>query len=114
MGGALLLLLDCFEPPKMVEEEEEEEEEAFTPSCKDCIDNCAEIAEHIICEAEFQIMAAKTVLHNIDEVFPEIAAHLQTIRASRYLLRQEESKIKKYLRSGELSNKEHDNLLATK
>ena len=71
----------------------------------------SEIAEHIICEAEFQIMAAKTVLHNIDEVFPEIAAHLQTIRASRYLLRQEESKIKKYLRSGELSNKEHDNLL---
>jgi hypothetical protein len=71
----------------------------------------SEIAEHIICEAEFQIMAAKTVLHNIDKVFPEIAAHLQTIRASRYLLRQEESNLKKYLRSGELSTKEHDSLL---
>jgi hypothetical protein len=50
----------------------------------------SDIAEHIICEAEFQIMAAKNVLHNIDEVFPEIAAHLQTITATRFLLRQEQ------------------------
>ena len=71
----------------------------------------SDIAEHIICEAEFQIMAAKHVLHNMDEVFPEIAAHLQTIRASRYLLRQEQSSINKFLHAGEISETEHEELM---
>ena len=71
----------------------------------------SEICEHIICEAEFQIMAAKNVLHNIDEVFPEIAAHLQTMTATRYLLRQEQQNIDSYLHAGEISGKEHEALM---
>lgn len=71
----------------------------------------AEIAQQIICEAEFQIMEAKNVLHNIDEVFPEIAAHLQTITATRYLLRQEQANIHSYLHSGEISAAEHETLM---
>jgi hypothetical protein len=73
----------------------------------------SDIAEHIICEAEFQIMAAKDKLHNLDEVFPEIAAHLQTLTATRYLLRQEQSNINSYLRAGEISDKEHEKLMDT-
>ena len=44
------------------------------------------IVKHVICEAEFQIQEAKAVLHNIDEVFPEITHHLQTMTAVRYIL----------------------------
>ena len=71
----------------------------------------SDIAEHVICEAEFQIMAAKNVLHNLDEVFPEIAAHLQTMTATRYLLRQEQANINSYLHAGEISNTEHEALM---
>lgn len=70
-----------------------------------------DISQQIICEAEFQIMEAKDVLHNIDEVFPEIAAHLQTITATRYLLRQEQANIHAYLHSGEISGTEHEVLM---
>jgi hypothetical protein len=49
----------------------------------------------------------------LDEVFPEIAAHLQTMTATRYLLRQEQSNINKYLRAGEISDKEHEELMSS-
>ena len=43
---------------------------------------------------EFQIMEAKTVLHNIDQVFPEITHHLQTMTAVRYILHCEQENIR--------------------
>ena len=56
--------------------------------------------EHLLGEAAFQIMEAKNILHNLDEVFPEIAAHLQTMMATRYFLQLERNNIDKYLHTG--------------
>ena len=47
-------------------------------------------------------MEAKNILHNLDEVFPEIAAHLQTMMATRYFLQLERNNIDKYLHTGAL------------
>ena len=57
-------------------------------------------------------MEAKTVLHNIDQVFPEITHHLQTMTAVRYILHCEQEQIDGYLKAGELDEKEHERMSA--
>ena len=57
-------------------------------------------------------MEAKTVLHNIDQVFPEITHHLQTMTAVRYILHCEQENVDGFLRAGELNESEHEEMSA--
>ena len=52
------------------------------------------------------------MLHNIDQVFPEITHHLQTMTAVRYILHCEQENVDGFLRAGELNESEHEEMSA--
>jgi hypothetical protein len=70
-----------------------------------------DILNHVICESVFQIMEAKKVLHNMDDVFPQVVHHLQTMTAARYLLHCEKENVKSYFQQGEIEEDEYDKLV---
>ena len=70
-----------------------------------------DILNHVVCEAVFQIIEAKKVLHNIDEVFPQVVHHLQTMTAARYLLHCEKENVEGYFKTGELEEEEYSALI---